>query len=250
MTRLKKSKKVENSASAMEQKIETSFELVEAKNPRLATSILVLAHGAGAGMDHVFITKMAQLIAEHNIHVILFNFPYMDKRKVDGKRRPPDGMPKLLTCYHNLIEKQAVPYAKERKLNLYLGGKSMGSRVAATLLSGDNEAEILKAELLEKIKGVLCIGYPFHPQKKPEKLRLCPLQSNSKPVLVLQGTRDALGAKVEIEAYALSDDVTLSYFEDGDHDLKPRVKSGFTHKQHMENAAIAIKDFIDETTNS
>lgn len=228
--------------------IQTSIKLNKAKGP--ATALLVFAHGAGAGMDHEFIVKMSALITQQNIHVLCFNFPYMDKRKVDGKRRPPDRMPKLLASYHQLLKETALKIAAEEQLPIFVGGKSIGARVAATLFSEDNESASVESHLLEAVKGIICLGYPFHPPKKTEKLRLAPLQSNNRPVCVLQGVRDSLGAKDEIKTYALNKSVQVQYFEDGDHDLKPRVKSGYTQDQHMKNAAIEIRSFINETLGS
>jgi len=112
----------------------------------------------------------------------------------------------------------------------------MGGRVAATLAKNEQT----------NVKGVVCLGYPFHPTKKPEKLRLEPLQETKKPILILQGDRDSLGNKMEIENYQLSSLCRVKYFEDGDHDLKPRVKSGFTQQLHIEQAVNAISRFIDD----
>ena len=193
-------------------------------------ALLIFAHGAGANMHHPFLEKITHLLNEQNINVLRFNFPYMDKRELDGKKYPPNRMPILLECY------QEVLVATDNVLPVFIGGKSMGGRVAATLA---------KSEKTE-VKGVICLGYPFHPAKKPEKLRLEPLQDTKKSILILQGDRDFLGCKSEIENYEISNLCQLQYFEDGDHDLKPRVKSGFTHQQHIEQAVHAIVRFIDE----
>lgn len=199
-------------------------------NVEHATALVVFAHGAGADKSSEFMEQVAQLLNQASINVIRFNFDYMDKRLVDGKRYPPDRMPKLRECFLKTISEI------DSALPLFLIGKSMGGRVAATLVE----------ESLEKVKGVVCMGYPFHPQNKPEKLRLEPLQNNQKPVLVLQGDRDALGNKQEIAQYQMSKLCHIEFFDDGDHNLKPRVKSGFTHHQHLERAALSIRKFIDE----
>ena len=114
----------------------------------------------------------------------------------------------------------------------------MGSRVAATLSCDGEIAEI--------IKGVFCLGYPFHPPKKPEKLRLEPLQNTNKPIIIVQGERDTLGSKIEVVEYDIADLCHTVFLADGDHSLKPRVKSGFTHQQHRESAMQAIDTFIKE----
>ena len=91
------------------------------------------------------------------------------------------------------------------------------------------------------------MGYPFHPASKPEKLRLAPLQERSMPLLIVQGERDKLGDRVEIDTYELASCCQLNFVEDGDHDLKPRVKSGYTHQAHIKTAARLVSTFIDET---
>jgi len=197
------------------------------KSPK---ALLLFAHGAGANMHHAYLTNLTYLLNEKNINVLRFNFPYMDKRAQDGKKYPPNRMPILLECYQEILA------TINQSLPLFIGGKSMGGRVAATI------AKSVKTD----VKGVICLGYPFHPAKKPEKLRLEPLQETEKPILILQGDRDLLGCKSEIEKYEISSHCQLQYFTDGDHDLKPRVKSGFTHQQHIDQAVNAISRFIDE----
>ena len=199
-----------------------------------AKALFVFAHGAGAGMEHDFMDKMAALLVKENISVLRFNFSYMDVRAKEGNRRPPDRMPKLLERYRVVIEQ-----LKQNGLPLYIGGKSMGSRVAATLLQ----------ESPELAKGVICLGYPFHPQKKPEKLRLEPLQGITKTCLIVQGERDALGNQQEIAEYDLDEKVSVHYLADGDHDLKPRVRSGHSHQQHLAAAAKAINEFVEANSN-
>jgi predicted alpha/beta-hydrolase family hydrolase len=147
-------------------------------------------------------------------------------------------MQKLIDCYKRVINDIPVNDSKQGLLPLFIGGKSMGSRVAATIAADDDIAVL--------IEGVFCIGYPFHPTKKPEKLRLEPLQNTQIPVLILQGDRDTLGSQIEIEQYELSSLCHTIYLPDGDHSLKPRIKSGYTHQQHIETAVSAIVKFIQE----
>jgi len=199
---------------------------------------IIFAHGAGADMQHEFMAQVSTLLNKANINVVRFNFPFMDKRIALGKRYPPDRMPKLIDCYKRVINNLSVNDRDQAVLPLFIGGKSMGSRVAATIAADDDIAML--------IEGVFCIGYPFHPTKKPEKLRLEPLQNTQKPVLILQGDRDTLGSQVEIEQYEISPLCHTVFLSDGDHSLKPRVKSGFTHQQHIETAVRAIVKFIQE----
>ena len=191
-----------------------------------AVATIIFAHGAGADMDSDYMTEITLKLVANNVNVLRFNFPYMSQRKLDGKRRPPNRMPILLAELQDYIDQ----YSDD--LPLFVGGKSMGSRVAATLVNQ------------QKVTACFCIGYPFHPQKQPQKLRLEPLQNSEKPILIVQGSRDALGNKDEISEYDLADHIDIKFLEDGDHDLKPRIKSGFNHQQHKDSAVEFIVDFV------
>ena len=98
------------------------------------------------------------------------------------------------------------------------------------------------------VKGLVCLGYPFHPQGKPERLRTAHLAELQTPTLIVQGTRDALGNREEVEGYTLSSAIRLHWLEDGDHDLKPRVKSGFTHDQHLRDCVEEVAAFVGANT--
>ncbi len=87
---------------------------------------ILLAHGAGAGMEHSFLAELSRLLAGPEIEVVRFNFPYMTKRAQDGKRRPPDRQPVLLAHWREMVRQFAHP-------RLFLAGKSMGGRMAAEL---------------------------------------------------------------------------------------------------------------------
>jgi predicted alpha/beta-hydrolase family hydrolase len=199
---------------------------------------IIFAHGAGADMHHEFMEQVSELFNKANINVLRFNFPYMDKRIALGKRYPPDRMPKLIECYKRVVSDFSKKATHQPKLPVFIGGKSMGSRVATMIASDD--------DMMAEVQGVFCIGYPFHPPKKPEKLRLEPLQNTKKSVLILQGDRDTLGSQAEIEEYEVSRLCQFVFLPDGDHSLKPRVKSGYTHQQHIETAVNAITQFIQE----
>lgn len=196
----------------------------------------LFAHGAGADMNSSFMENMAKLLNKRNISVTRFNFPYMDKRVMDGKKYPPDRMPKLVDRFVDVIN------AHNTTVPLFLAGKSMGSRVAATLTKELSESVLSTS----KIRGVICLGYPFHPINKIDKLRLEPLMSNDFPMLILQGERDKLGNKKEVVDYGLPANITTIFLPDGDHDLKPRVKSGITHQQNLLTAVDHIERFVHE----
>ncbi len=210
--------------------ITVKTDLAFAVAERSSRATLIFAHGAGADLDSEFMENFTLLLNNIDCDVVRFNFPYMDKRKADGKRRPPDKMPALMDCYHKVIDQLEVDTP------IFLIGKSMGSRVAVSLVADQSIS----------VSGVICLGYPFHPQKKPQNLRLLPLQQTTKPVLILQGERDALGSKIEIKDYDIPCCCDVFYLPDGDHNLKPRVKSGYTQQQHLSTAIEQIKRFIDE----
>jgi hypothetical protein len=204
---------------------------------------VIFAHGAGADMNHEFMTNFTALLNKADIDVTRFNFPFMDKRRLTLKKYPPDKMPKLLDCYQSVIDH--VYQQKSSSTPLFIGGKSMGSRVAATLMADEKYNKVFSST---KVQAVFCLGYPFHPPKKPEKLRLAPLVEATRPTLIIQGERDTLGNQVEVNSYGLSPRCKLIFLEDGDHSFKPRVKSGFTFAGHMESAAENLCDFIRVNT--
>lgn len=194
---------------------------------------LILAHGAGAGKEHEFIQAVARALNALSIEVVLFNFPYMQVIKETGKRRPPDKAEKLLAHFSELIDHVSQT---RQSLPTFIGGKSMGGRMATMLI--DN---------IESVKGAAILGYPFHPPGKPEKTRTEHLETIAKPILIVQGERDTFGTQNEVEAYTLSSSIHCEFLVDGDHSLKPRKASGKTHQEHIERASTLIEAFIKNT---
>lgn len=190
--------------------------------------LLVLAHGAGAPMDSEFMQTMAELLALQGIGVLRFEFPYMQMRRQTGTRRPPDPQAVLLDCWREQVTALGDP------ARLVIGGKSMGGRMAS-----------LVADALG-VAGLVCLGYPFHPPAKPAQLRTAHLAALQTPTLIVQGTRDALGSAAEVAGYPLAPAIQTCWLEDGDHDLKPRQRSGHTHAGHLRTAAQAVAEFIRE----
>ena len=118
---------------------------------------------------------------------------------------------------------------------LLIGGKSMGGRVAS-LVADEVHAQ-------GRIAGLVCLGYPFHPPKKPDQLRTAHLVGLSCPALIVQGDRDPFGSRSEVEGLALSAAIRFHWVGDGDHDLGPRGNSGFTRKGNLAAAADAVAAF-------
>jgi hypothetical protein len=172
-----------------------------------AAPCLVLAHGAGAPMTSPFMETMAALLSERGVGVVRFEFGYMAAQRKLGTRRPPPKAERLIAEYEDVIDRLAG------RTPLFIGGKSMGGRVASLI------ADRLHAD--GRITGLVCLGYPFHPPKKPESLRTAHLADLACPALVVQGTRDPLGSRAEVEGYGLSPSIQLSWIEGGDHDLAP-----------------------------
>lgn len=189
---------------------------------------IVLAHGAGAGMDTPFMNFFAKGFAGRGLRVVRFEFPYMAKYRQGGKKGPPDPQPILRQAWLQIIQMLSAD-------RVVIGGKSMGGRIASLVA---DEAEVA---------GLVCLGYPFHPMGKPHLLRTEHLQTIRTPTLILQGERDPFGNRAEVAGYTLSRAVRIQWIEDGDHDLKPRKTSGGTQEQNWKAALDAILDFV---TNS
>lgn len=200
--------------------------------PAQARARFLFAHGAGAPMDTPFMTSIAEGLAASGLRVIRFEFPYMARRRDDGKRRGPDRMPVLLESWRAVLaglEPSATP--------TLVGGKSMGGRAAASLAAEPDGAELADA--------VVCLGYPFHPPGKPERTRLEPLRGARLPTLIVQGERDRFGTSEDVESYALGRPVEVVWIPDGDHSFVPRKASGQTEAENISRAVRHITGFVD-----
>ena len=187
---------------------------------------VVLAHGAGAPMDSPFLNVVAAGLGAAGLRVARFEFPYMRRRREEGKRGAPDREPALRAAWKEAI---AALGGGER---LVIGGKSLGGRMAS--LVADEVG----------VRGLVCLGYPFHPPDKPDRLRTAHLHDLRTPTLIVQGTRDPFGTPEDVAGYELSPAIRLLWLEDGDHSFKPRASSGFKEKQHLETAVGAVVGFV------
>lgn len=193
--------------------------------PTSASLTLALAHGAGAPMDSDWMTMVAGAVAEKGFRVVRFEFPYMAERRDTGKKRPPNPQRILEETWRTVIDDLGAD-------RLVIGGKSMGGRMAS--LVADDAG----------VRGLVCLGYPFHPPGRPEKLRTEHLAALKTPTLICQGERDPFGTKDEVPGYTLSDKIELHWAPDGDHGLKPRKKSGHTEEENIAAAVDAIAGFM------
>ena len=194
--------------------------------PADARLTVALAHGAGAPMDSPFMDAFAAGIAARGIRVARFEFPYMAERRETGRKRPPDRQPVLLDTWRQVI-------AALGPENLAIGGKSMGGRMASLIA---DEAGV---------RGLVCLGYPFHPPGKPEKTRTAHLEALTTPCLIAQGERDPMGTKADVAGYTLAPSITIKWLPDGNHDLRPRKASGRTEAENWADGVAAVADFLD-----
>ncbi len=178
-------------------------------------------------MDHPFLETIAGLLGDAGVRVLRFEFPYMAARREDGKKRGPNPARILEQTWRDVVAQVREPNAP-----IYIGGKSMGGRIASML------ADDLG------VTGLICLGYPFHPPGKPDRLRTAHLEHLETPALFLQGDRDPFGTREEVEGYAISDAVRLAWMEDGDHGFSPRKRAAVTLEQNLERAAEAVVRFM------
>ena len=168
-----------------------------------AHALLVLAHGAGAGQHHPFMTVVAKGLAARGIDVVTFDFPYMRAR-----RKAPDRPPVLEQAF-----REAVDAARQwsRAARLFIGGKSMGGRIATHL----------GAARPDTLGGIVVFGYPLHPPGKPDQMRVQHLPSITSPVLIVQGERDTFGTPLELKPAlgSMTASVDLHVVPRGDHSL-------------------------------
>ena len=195
--------------------------------PQDAAATVILTHGAGAGMDTPFMETFAQGLAAQNLRVGRFEFPYMKTVRETGRRRPPDREPILLRAWEEVIDSlDAKP--------LLIGGKSLGGRIASMVADK------------KQVTGLICLGYPFHPPGKPDRLRTEHLRSLETPALICQGSRDPFGTAEEVARYDLPAGIRLHWLGDGDHSFNPRKRSGRSIEQNWQEAIEAVVNFIND----
>ena len=178
-------------------------------------------------MDSPFMNAAARGVASSAVRVARFEFPYMRASREDGRRRAPDRGPVLEESW---LEAIAALGGGER---LVIGGKSLGGRIASMV--ADEAA----------VRGLACLGYPFHPPGRPEKLRTKHLETLRTPALIVQGARDVFGGREQVAAYRLSPSIRILWIEEGDHSFKPPARSGSTAAQNLEEAIAAVREFIE-----
>jgi hypothetical protein len=170
--------------------------------------VLVLAHGAGAGQSHPFMVRYAQGLAERGIDVVTFDFPY-----IRAGRRAPDRAPVLEDAFRRVVTAAGARQELGAR-RLFIGGKSMGGRMATHL----------GAAGVDGLRGIVALGYPLHPPGRPDRPRTAHLPAIVAPVLIVQGERDAFGTPDELRPVidTMQAPVRLHPVPGGDHSLAIR----------------------------
>jgi uncharacterized protein len=198
--------------------------------PAHARAIYVFAHGAGAGMTHPFMAAVATELAQRGIATLRYQFPYMEAR---GKRPDP---PKVA----QRAVRAAVATARRRapELALFAGGKSFGGR-----MTSQAQAEAP----LDGVRGLAFLGFPLHPAGRPSQDRAEHLSRVDVPMLFLQGARDALAERDQLEPVckALGLRATLKLFEDADHSFHVPARTGRKDAEVRGEMLDALAAWID-----
>jgi uncharacterized protein len=192
---------------------------------------LLLAHGAGVSQRHRFMTDMAARIARRGIDVVTFDFLYMEEG-----RKMPDRTALLESTWRAVLgavrARVGLPTAK-----LFIGGKSMGGRMATNIAAQDPALAV---------NGLVLLGYPLHPTGKPKVRRDEHLPRIRVPLLFVQGSRDELGTAAEVTAVAKKlKRARVHVVIDGDHSLAlPRRAGDDAQEEALSGAAEAILAFV------
>jgi predicted alpha/beta-hydrolase family hydrolase len=192
-----------------------------------AFSVLVLAHGAGADMNHEFMAYFAEQLGSDDLAVARFNFRY-----IDAGKRAPDKQPVLESTYNDVVQGIVDDRSPQR---LFIGGKSMGGRIGSHIVASGTQAN-----------GLVYLGYPLHPPGRPERIRDVHLGDIKAPQLFVEGTRDPFcpldTLREVIGKRKLKADVVV--IDDGDHSLKVRKSSGRSTRQAWDEAISSVAAWI------
>lgn len=201
--------------------------LIRPEHPR---ACYVLAHGAGAGMDHSFMSAMSGRLQELGIATLRYNFPYMEK----GSKRPD--VPRVAQAAVRAAAGEAARLFPN--VPLFAGGKSFGGR-----MTSQAQAEAP----LEGVRGLVFLGFPLHPANLPSTKRAEHLAAVKVPMLFLQGTRDALAQLPLLEAVVRQlPRARLQLFPDADHSFHRPARSGLTDADAIAELARAAAEWMTE----
>jgi uncharacterized protein len=197
-----------------------------------ARGAVVLAHGAGAGQRHPFMTAVAKGFARRGWHVLTFDFPYMEA----GRKAPdkPDVLEDAMAAAIRALKDRSEVTAT---LPLFAGGKSMGGRIAS---------QAAARAMLPDVKGLFFLGYPLHPPGKPQQLRDKHLPDVRVPMLFVQGSRDTFGTPEELRPILdrLRDRAELFEIKGGDHSFAV-PKSAGSRDQILESVLDRVASWME-----
>jgi len=198
--------------------------------PPRARACYVLAHGAGAGMEHPFMAAVAAELVQRGMATLRYQFPFMER----GTKRPDPPQLAQATVRAAVMEAQRlVP-----DLPLFAGGKSFGGRMTS-------QAQAVTP--LPGVRGLIFLGFPLHPAGRPSQNRAKHLFDVRIPMLFLQGSRDALAALEQLRPVctALGSRATLQIFADADHSFHVPARSGRNDAQVRADLLDALAAWID-----
>ena len=206
-----------------------------ALEPRVGAA-LILGHGAGAGQRSTFMVDFARALSAMGADVITFNFLYAEQQ-----RRIPDRAPALEACYRAVIDAVRAEVESARRF-LFIGGKSMGGRIATQVAAADPDLDLA---------GLVLLGYPLHPPGRPEQRRDKHLPAIARPMLFVQGNRDAFGTPAELTPVlrAQQPAPVLHVVESGDHSFKLSRKDPAAQAAVYAEVQRAIIGFIVQTSH-
>jgi len=197
---------------------------------------LILGHGAGAGQRSTFMVDFARALSAMGADVITFNFLYTEHH-----RKIPDRAPTLEACYRAVIDAVHAQVASARR-SLFIGGKSMGGRISTQVAAADPQLPLA---------GLVLLGYPLHPPGKPEQRRDKHLPAVARPMLFVQGSRDAFGTPAELTPIisSLQPASALHVVQNGDHSFKLSRKDPAAQAAAYADAQRTIIAFIAQTAH-
>ena len=201
-----------------------------------ADAVLILGHGAGAGQRSPWMVERALDLSARGLDIATFNFPYTEQG-----RSMPDRAPLLEACYRAVIDAVANRGARRRQ-SVFIGGKSMGGRIATHVAAADPALPV---------NGLVLLGYPLHPPGQPAKRRDAHLPSIVRPMLFVQGSRDTFGTPAELQPVLekIPAPTLLHVIDGGDHSFKLGKKDPARQAAVFDDVHRTIVDWVSGITH-
>jgi len=204
------------------------------QRPPDARLLYVLAHGAGAGMRHPFLASVARVLSGRGIATLRYQFPYVEAQ---ARRPDPPGVLEATVRSAVAAAASAVP-----GLPLVAGGKSLGGRMTSNAQA---------KQPLPGVRGLVFLGFPLHPPKRPGDARAEHLNAVQVPMLFLQGTRDDLSELRLLEpvCHRLGDRATLHVVEGADHSFRVLKRSGRSDEEVVAELGDAVANWARDAVH-